>query len=121
MRLRAFLAALLWCAPATAQVQSAGSIINLVSTAPQAQTPLSASDLYLVIEAGIVKKVLGTQLALSVLGNLGTAGLASLPLSAFDSFLVVQGGVARHGPLWHDGQQRSALRPHPSSIFTQSS
>ncbi len=95
MKLSALLVALLWCAPAVAQIQAGGSIINLISTAPQAQTPLSASDLYLVVEAGAIKKVLGTQLSTSVLTNLASAALATLPLGSTDSLVVVQGGVAK--------------------------
>ncbi len=95
MRRLALLVALLWCAPALAQQQAGGSIINLISTAPQAQTPASASDLYLVIEAGIVKKVLGTQLSTTVLANLAGAPQAAPPLAAADSLVVVQGGVTK--------------------------
>ncbi len=95
MRYLALLGLLFWCAPAHAQQQAGGSIVNLISTAPQAQTPGSASDLYLVIEAGIVKKVLGTQLSTMVLTNLASTPLANLPLAGGDSLVVVQDGLAK--------------------------
>src|SRR5881392_975060 len=88
----AIVAAVLPLAAGTAMAQS--NIVSLIANAPTANTPSSASDLYLVIEGGIVKQATGVALQ-STLASLANAPAASLPLTPGDALVVVQGGISK--------------------------
>ena len=87
----ALLAALVaWSVGARAQPNS---INTLIQNAPVATTPLNGNDLFLLLQAGVVKKLPESLAAVTLSPNLSGAPAATLPLGPADSLVITQSGV----------------------------
>ena len=78
-----------WSAGSRAQT----TINSLIQNAPVASTPLNANDLFLLLQAGVVKKLPEGIAAGALSPNLSGSPPATLPLGPADSLVVVQSGV----------------------------
>lgn len=82
-------ALVVWSAGPRAQT----TINSLIQNAPVASTPLNANDLFLLLQAGVVKKLPEGIAAGALSPNLSGSPPATLPLGPADSLVVVQSGV----------------------------